>query len=94
MRWCGRQSIKRLVDLITAVSALAILVPLLGLIALAVWLIMGSPILFRQQRRTWQLGQHQGFLALMRRSWDGLRTVGGVSLAEARRRLLAENCQE
>jgi lipopolysaccharide/colanic/teichoic acid biosynthesis glycosyltransferase len=52
MGWCGRQSIKRLVDLITAASALTILAPLLGLIALAVWLIMSSPILFRLQRRT------------------------------------------
>ena len=42
--------------------------------------------------QTWQLGQNQDFLALMRRSWDRLHTEGGVSLAEARQRLLAENC--
>ena len=42
--------------------------------------------------QTWQLGQNQDFLALMRRSWDRLHAEGGVSLAEARQRLLAENC--
>ncbi len=41
--------------------------------------------------QTWQLGQNQGFLALMQRSWDRLHTEGGVPLAEARHRLLAEN---
>jgi len=43
--------------------------------------------------QTWQLGQNQDFLALMQRSWDRLHAEGGVSLAEARQRLLAENCQ-
>ena len=38
--------------------------------------------------QTWQLGQNQDFLALMRRSWDRLHDEGGVSLAEARERLL------
>jgi antitoxin (DNA-binding transcriptional repressor) of toxin-antitoxin stability system len=42
--------------------------------------------------QTWQLGQNQDFLTLMRRSWDRLHAEGGVSLAEARQRLLAENC--
>ena len=41
--------------------------------------------------QTWQLGQNQGFLALMRRSWDRLQAEGGVPLAEARQRLSAEN---
>ena len=40
--------------------------------------------------QTWQLGQNQGFLALMQRSWDRLHTEGGVPLAEARQRLLPE----
>ncbi len=43
--------------------------------------------------QTWQLGQNQDFLALMRRSWDRLQAEGGVPLAEARQRLLAESCQ-
>ena len=41
--------------------------------------------------QTWQLGQNQGFLALMQRSWNRLHTEGGVPLAEARQRLLAES---
>ena len=44
--------------------------------------------------QTWELGQNQDFLALMRRSWDRLQAEGGVPLAEARQRLLAEGCQE
>jgi len=43
--------------------------------------------------QTWQLGQSQEFLALMRRSWDRLQAEGGVPLSEARKRLLSENCQ-
>lgn len=40
--------------------------------------------------QTWGLGQNPDFLALMKRSWERLRTEGSVSLAEARRRLLTE----
>ena len=38
--------------------------------------------------QTWQLGENPEFLELMRQSWDRLHAEGGVSLAEARRRLL------
>lgn len=40
--------------------------------------------------QTWQLGENPQFLALMQHSWNRLQTEGGVSLAEARQRLLAE----
>jgi hypothetical protein len=40
--------------------------------------------------QTWELGENPEFLALMQHSWQRLDTEGGVSLAEARRRLLAE----
>ena len=42
--------LKRAFDLIASLLALALLSPLLGLIALLVRLKLGSPILFRQQR--------------------------------------------
>ena len=38
--------------------------------------------------QTWQLGENTEFLELMQHSRDRLRAEGGVSLAEARRRLL------
>jgi len=50
MRWCRRQNIKRLLDLIITIPAFAILSPLLGLIALTVRLTLGSPVLFCQVR--------------------------------------------
>jgi antitoxin (DNA-binding transcriptional repressor) of toxin-antitoxin stability system len=40
--------------------------------------------------QTWRLGERPEFLELMQRSWDRLHTEGGVSLAEARKRLLKE----
>jgi len=41
--------------------------------------------------QTWQLGQNQDFLALMRQSWDRLHAEGGIALAQARQRLLPES---
>ncbi len=41
--------------------------------------------------QTWQLGQNQDFLALMRQSWDRLCAEGGIALAQARQRLLPES---
>jgi exopolysaccharide biosynthesis polyprenyl glycosylphosphotransferase len=46
---------KRALDVVAAAFALALLSPLLGLIALAVWLDSGRPILFRQVR----IGRHR-----------------------------------
>ena len=43
-------TIKRAFDLTLALLALTILSPMIGLIALLVWLELGSPVLFRQQR--------------------------------------------
>ena len=43
-------TIKRACDLTLALLALTILSPMIGLIALLVWLELGSPVLFRQQR--------------------------------------------
>jgi sugar transferase EpsL len=43
-------TIKRAFDLTLALLALTVLFPMIGLIALLVWLKLGSPILFRQQR--------------------------------------------
>lgn len=44
------KTIKRVFDLILAVPALILLAPLMGLIALVVWLTTGSPVLFLHQR--------------------------------------------
>lgn len=41
---------KRAVDLVIAASALAILSPLLAVLALAIWVAMGLPVVFRQPR--------------------------------------------
>ncbi|HEX9374057.1 MAG TPA: hypothetical protein VF897_23795 [Roseiflexaceae bacterium] len=38
--------------------------------------------------QTWRLGENTEFLELMRSSWDRLHAEGGISLAEARKRLL------
>ncbi|HEU5100765.1 MAG TPA: hypothetical protein VFU22_17170 [Roseiflexaceae bacterium] len=39
---------------------------------------------------TWKLGENVDFLELMQYSWQRMQSEGGVSLAEARRRLLQE----
>ena len=46
----GNQPLKRAVDVFLAAPTLALLSPLLGVLALGVRLVMGSPILFRQER--------------------------------------------
>lgn len=47
---CNKQSIKRFIDFVGAMLGLIILMPLFALLAVAILLTMGSPILFRQQR--------------------------------------------
>jgi sugar transferase EpsL len=42
--------VKRLIDVVGAVIGLVVLAPVFALVALAVWLTMGRPILFRQVR--------------------------------------------
>jgi hypothetical protein len=44
----------------------------------------------KEDLQSWRLGENPEFLELMQHSWDRLRTEGGVSLAEARRRLLKD----
>ena len=46
----GRNIIKRAVDVTTAIVSLMMLLPLFALIALAIWLDSGAPILFTQER--------------------------------------------
>ena len=41
---------KRILDLVCALISLAVVLPVMGVIALTIWLTMGRPILFRQVR--------------------------------------------
>ena len=50
MRYCGTWAIKRPFDLLVVSIALVILSPLLLVLAILVWIFIGSPVLFRQQR--------------------------------------------
>ena len=45
---------KRLFDLTLASCALVLLSPLLAAVAIVVWLYLGSPVLFRQERAGWR----------------------------------------
>jgi sugar transferase EpsL len=45
-----RGSVKRLLDVMLAGTALVVLAPILGMVALAVWMTIGRPVLFRQTR--------------------------------------------
>ena len=47
---CYGDRAKRILDLFFAVAALITLSPLLAVLAVVVWLKLGSPVLFRQQR--------------------------------------------
>jgi sugar transferase EpsL len=42
--------LKRVFDVVVSATALVVLAPVMGLIALAVWRTMGRPVLFRQVR--------------------------------------------
>ena len=44
------RSIKRLIDLTAGSLLLVVSLPVMGLVALAIWLVMGRPVLFRQIR--------------------------------------------
>jgi sugar transferase EpsL len=50
MRRYGCAATRRLFDLVFSALAIAVSAPLLGVAALAVWISMGSPVLFRQYR--------------------------------------------
>ena len=74
--------IKRTFDLTVALLALALLSPLLGLIALAVRLTLGAPVLFRQVRP----GLHgQPFTIYKFRTMTGARDAQGNLLPDAER---------
>jgi len=77
-----RRFLKRWLDLAVAASALALLSPLIGLIALMVRLRMGSPVLFRQQR----VGLHERpFLIYKFRTMTDARDAQGHLLPPAAR---------
>lgn len=73
---------KRLLDVVIVFPALIMLAPLLALIALLIWLMIGTPILFRQQRP----GLHgKPFMLLKFRTMTDTRDVNGNLLPDAAR---------
>lgn len=73
---------KRLLDLGLAVSALVVLAPLLGMLALLVRLFLGSPVIFRQERP----GQRgQLFTLLKLRTMTDARGADGELLPDSHR---------
>lgn len=74
--------IKRLCDILLAVAALLVLAPVLVLIACAVAVNLGRPVLFRQQRP----GQYgKPFVLLKFRTMTDARDNGGYLLSDSRR---------
>jgi sugar transferase EpsL len=73
---------KRLLDLALTIPALILLAPVMGVVALAVWLTMGRPVLFRQVRP----GLHAvPFTMLKFRTMTDARDAGGNLLPDAKR---------
>jgi sugar transferase (PEP-CTERM system associated) len=70
---------KRCVDIVVSLLGIIIGLPLMGVIALAVWLETGSPVLFRQERVG--LGQ-EPFTILKFRSMSHEAEAGGASWAQ------------
>jgi sugar transferase (PEP-CTERM system associated) len=70
---------KRCVDIVVSLLGIIIGLPLMGVIALAVWLETGSPVLFRQERVG--LGQEL-FTILKFRSMSQTAEAGGASWAQ------------
>jgi lipopolysaccharide/colanic/teichoic acid biosynthesis glycosyltransferase len=78
----GQDALKRAVDVVGAGAALIVLSPLLAVLALAVRLRMGSPVLFRQPRP----GLHgQTFEILKFRTMTDARDQRGEPLPDAER---------
>jgi sugar transferase EpsL len=73
---------KRLLDVCAALLGLAILSPLIGLIALAIWLTSGSPVLFRQVRAGYG---GQPFVLLKFRNMTMERDAQGRLLSDGER---------
>jgi len=75
---CG----KRVFDLVTAIVVLVVMSPVMAAIAVAVRLLMGSPVLFRQRRP----GLHgQVFTCVKFRTMTDARDVSGQSLPDGQR---------
>jgi sugar transferase EpsL len=75
-------TIKRVFDLTLALLALIVLAPLMGLLALLVWVKLGLPILFRQQRA----GLHGKTFTLYKlRTMTDARDAEGNLLPDAKR---------
>jgi sugar transferase (PEP-CTERM system associated) len=70
---------KRCVDIVVSLLGIIIGLPLMGVIALAIWLETGSPVLFRQERVG--LGQEL-FTILKFRSMSQTAEAGGASWAQ------------
>ena len=78
----GRRAGKRMMDLLIAGLALLILSPILGAVALAVRAMLGTPILFRQQRP----GRHgRPFTLVKFRTMTDARNPDGTPLPDADR---------
>jgi lipopolysaccharide/colanic/teichoic acid biosynthesis glycosyltransferase len=73
---------KRLMDIIVSGSALLALAPLMLFIALAIWLSMGGPVLFRQMRPGYK---GKPFTLLKFRTMNGSRDARGCLLQDAER---------
>ena len=90
-RWAGharstvtpvQERIKRAVDVVTAAALLVVLSPLLGVVALAIRVALGSPVLFRQQRPG---RDGHPFTMLKFRTMDDRRDGTGRRLSDAER---------
>ena len=75
-------AIKRLIDMSVSTVGLVVLMPLLGVVALAIFVIMGRPVLFRQARP----GLHGRPFTLMKfRTMNGKSKQSGALLSDEQR---------
>ncbi|MFN7918090.1 MAG: sugar transferase [Vicinamibacterales bacterium] len=81
MSWYRRRG-KRIVDSAVTLVALVLLAPVAALVALAVRVLLGSPVLFRQQRPGLD---GRPFMLLKFRTLADLRDAGGRLLPDAQR---------
>jgi len=77
-----RYALKRAIDMIAAAAALALLSPVLLLVALAIRLSMGRPVLFRQVRPGWH---EQPFSLVKFRTMADIRDASGNLLPDGER---------
>jgi sugar transferase EpsL len=75
---------KRVFDLVVASVGLIVLAPLLGVTALAIWLVLGRPVIFTQRRP----GRHgRPFMIYKFRTMSNARGADGQLLPDHERRL-------